>query len=414
MKARTVRPIVWVLGACLLAVMTVMACTGRTATVQPTPGGAAARGDLPEPPLSDEVDQSGARLAARPTSSSAVVQTPEPLPELATLTPPATATAVPRPTPSPTPTLPTLRQLTQGGCCTQPFWSADSQRVLFIDDPPGDPPLAIWGVDIARPAAEPEVAFERIGFYTAGFTYLIETRGDTTIVERLSDGERWSVPAGGRPVTFSPSRDKVAWSVSNDAPFERRVTQVWVAQADGSGAERVAELRRGGLQSWVSDDVLLLSSYDSFDSREQAYFTLSLSSGETRELVREERLRGSVLSPDRTWLAYFLTFSEDAQRNGVWLVRTDGSERLQLDASLFGAYQWRDDERLVIVPFNPGATYHELWEYDVATDSVRQLTDSDVTPLKIANGDWEVSPDGRHVAFVESRDNNIWLLELPQ
>lgn len=307
-----------------------------------------------------------------------------------------------------------LRQLTQGGCCTQPFWSPDGREVLFIDDPPGDLPLGIWGVDVAQPGSSPELAFERIGYYAADFEYLIEPLGDTTIIERLSDGERWSVPAGGRSVSFSPGRDKIAWSVSNDAPFERRVSQVWVAQADGSNAQRVAEVMRGGLHSWVSDDTLLLSGHDSFDSREQSYFTLSLSTGETRELVREERLRGEVLSPDRMWLAYFITFSDDAERNGVWLMRLDGSERRKLDASLFGAYQWRDAERLIFVPFNPGAMYHEFWEYNVATESVRQLTDSDAAPLKIANGDWEVSPDGRYVAFVESRDDNIWLLELPQ
>jgi Tol biopolymer transport system component len=401
------------LTACLLTLIAVTACTGQTATVQPTSVDSSARGDMAESPLMDEEGQPASRLAARPASSPVLVETPQPAPPTATYPPPpsATPTDVPPPTPIPTPV---LRQLTQGGCCTQPFWSPDGREVLFIDDPPGDRPLGIWGVDVAQPNADPELAFERIGYYAAGFEYLIEPSGDTTIIERLSDGERWSVPAGGRFVSFSPSRNRIAWTVSNDAPSERRVSQVWVAQVDGSNPQRVAEVVRGGLDSWISDDTLLLSGRDSFDSREQAYFTLSLSTGETRELVREERLRGEILSPDRTWLAYFITFSDDAERNGVWLVRLDGSERRKLDASLFGAYQWRDAERLIFVPFNPGSAYHELWEYNVATDSVRQLSDSDVAPFKIANGDWEVSPRGRYVAFVESRDDNIWLLELPQ
>lgn len=398
---------------CLLALIAVTACSARTATVQPTSVDSAARGDTAGSPLADDEGQPASRLAARPTSSPVLVQTPRPAQPTATHAPAVSATPTDAPPPTLTPT-PVLRQLTQGGCCTQPFWSPDGREVLFIDDPPGDLPLGIWGVDVAQPGSSPELAFERIGYYAADFEYLIEPLGDTTIIERLSDGERWSVPAGGRSVSFSPGRDKIAWSVSNDAPFERRVSQVWVAQADGSNAQRVAEVMRGGLHSWVSDDTLLLSGHDSFDSREQSYFTLSLSTGETRELVREERLRGEVLSPDRMWLAYFITFSDDAERNGVWLMRLDGSERRKLDASLFGAYQWRDAERLIFVPFNPGAMYHEFWEYNVATESVRQLTDSDAAPLKIANGDWEVSPDGRYVAFVESRDDNIWLLELPQ
>jgi Tol biopolymer transport system component len=64
------------------------------------------------------------------------------------------------------------------------------------------------------------------------------------------------------------------------------------------------------------------------------------------------------------------------------------------------------------IPFRPKAVSHELWELDVNTGETRHLTDPDVIPFKIANGDWTVSPDGRHVAFVESRDRNIWLLTL--
>jgi Tol biopolymer transport system component len=45
---------------------------------------------------------------------------------------------------------------------------------------------------------------------------------------------------------------------------------------------------------------------------------------------------------------------------------------------------------------------------------VRQLTDPAVTPFKIANGDWRISPDGRYMAFVESSDKNIWVIELTQ
>ena len=64
------------------------------------------------------------------------------------------------------------------------------------------------------------------------------------------------------------------------------------------------------------------------------------------------------------------------------------------------------------IPFRPEAVSHEFWEMDINTGETRRLTDPDVIPFKIANGDWAVSPDGRHVVFVESRDRNIWLLTL--
>jgi Tol biopolymer transport system component len=105
---------------------------------------------------------------------------------------------------------------------------------------------------------------------------------------------------------------------------------------------------------------------------------------------------------------------EDLSQNGLWLARTDGTERRQLDRELFGAYHWRDSARLLIVPLQPDATSHELWEYDIETGGARRITDSERAPFKIANGQWSVSPDGRHVVLVGVGDHNLWLLTLPE
>jgi Tol biopolymer transport system component len=352
---------------------------------------------------------------------------PNPTPT-ATLTPTPVPTATPIPSPTPTPT-PTLRQLTQGDCCTQPFWSPDSQQVLFIDKPQPDLPVGIWAVPITQDQPTPELVTDRIAFYTADFRFRIELSQDTTTIERVDallaststlsetkpiPGTNWEVPAGGRSISISPGHKRIAWQVSNDdLPFERRVTQVWVANLDGSEPRSVATAPRGGFSGWISDDVLLLSSRESLESEEQVLYSLSLIDDRTQELAQGRRLRGGLLSPDGTWLAYFITLDEDPALNGIWLVRTDGSVRHQLERELFGPYQWRDDNRLVIIPFQPEATNHAIWEFNVNTGQTRHLTDPAVTPFKIANGDWAVSPDGQHVAFVESRDRNIWLLTLP-
>jgi Tol biopolymer transport system component len=338
---------------------------------------------------------------------------------------PPTSTSIPVPAPTPTlspsPTpMPELRQLTAGGCCTQPFWSPDSRQVLFIDKPAPADPVGIWGVDVSQPGlTSPQLVTERIAFYTGDLTYRIELGQDTTVVERLAGplsetvSARWSVPAAGRSVSISPGRKRIAWQVSNeDLPSERRTTQVWVANLDGSDAQSVITLPRGGFSDWISDDVLLLSSRDSLESREQVLYTFSLTDGSTTELVRAERLRSGLLSPDRAWLVYYIALDEDPAQNGLWLVRTDGTERRRLAPDLFGAYQWRDSHRLLIIPFRPDAAFHELWELDVETGETRRLTNPEVTPFKIANGDWTVSPDGRYVVFVESRDHNLWLLTL--
>lgn len=423
----------WI-GVCAMAVvLAVTGCSPQADSADPRPVAPPAAGDPAGPaPIGEPVPPS--RLAVQPDEPPTAAPSPtlQPPPPTATTTgivPETTAApttdagletvtvATATPLPSPTP-MPALRRLTTGGCCTQPFWSPDSRRVLFIDKPAPDAPVGIWGVDVTQPDPTPELAAERIGFYTTDMAFLVELNGDTTIIERLPDpatgkgGGRWMVPAGGRPVSLSPRRKRIAWQVSNDAPFERRMTQVWVANLDGTNARQVANLPRGSFAGWISDDVLLLSSRETLQSREQVLRTLSLIDGATVELVRSERLRGGLLSPDGRWLAYYVALSDEPAENGAWLVRTDGTERRQLGRELFGAYQWRDSRRLLIIPFRPAAVSHELWEFDVETSESRRVTEPAIAPFKVANGDWQVSPDGRYVAFVESRDRNIWVLDL--
>jgi len=124
-------------------------------------------------------------------------------------------------------------------------------------------------------------------------------------------------------------------------------------------------------------------------------------------------LRAGPLSRDGTWLAYMVTMDKDQTRNGLWLVRTDGTVQHKLAPNMFGAFQWRDGHRLLIIPFRPDATSHEFMEFDANTQTARRLTDPAITPFKITNGDWVVSPDGRQVVFVASQDHNLWLLTLP-
>ena len=324
------------------------------------------------------------------------------------------------PTATPEPSLQAV-QLTEGGCCTQPFWSSDSQELRFIDKPADDQPVGIWGVSLAAPLAAPHFVTARLEESTASPRYLIETGGDTTVIERRSDGERWTVPAGGRNVLISPDETRVAWTVTNsDAPSSNQVTALWLADLDGSQAQQIATLPRGGLGGWIDDDTLLISGRDSQTARDQYFAAYRLVDGTRTELIRAERLRGQVLSPSGGWLVYYVTFDPDSDKNGLWVVSTDGGQSIQLADDLFGSYQWRPcperctsgEDRLVIVPMRPDAPLHWLMELAPASDEVRQLSDPAVTPFKIANGDWRISPDGRYVAFVESSDQNIWAMVL--
>jgi Tol biopolymer transport system component len=165
-----------------------------------------------------------------------------------------------------------------------------------------------------------------------------------------------------------------------------------------------------------------VSGRENLQKQEQILYRLDLSDDSTTELARADRLRSATISPSGEWLVYYSTFSTDTAENGLWLLRSDGSERRRLDPELFGAYQWRgcqeectiENDRLIIVPFDPDATHHEFWELNPSRNIVRPLTDPTLTPFKIANGDWRISPDGRYVAYVENADRNIWVIALPE
>lgn len=323
-----------------------------------------------------------------------------------------------------------LRQLTRDGCCTRPFWSADSDTVLFIDKPTAEAQLGVWGVALSEPIPTPQLLSTRIGFYSRDMGFMIEVTPGTTVIEQLAPPlgshriapseetsvRRWTVPAEGRPVLISPGHRQIAWEVADQTlPAERRVSNVWVAQLDGSHPRLTVRLPRGSLVDWITDDQLLVSGRPALSGREQSLYAISLSDSSVRELARAERLRGASISPDGSWLAYFITFQQGhPEMNGLWVMRVDGSQKYRLPPELFGAYQWRDASRLLVIPLRPEAHSHQIWEVDLNTSNVRPLNDPSREPFKIANGDWQVAPDGRSVAFVESRDRNIWVIGLPE
>ncbi len=305
-------------------------------------------------------------------------------------------------------------RLTTGGCCTQPFWSPDGKQVRFIDKPAGGK-LGVYGVTAERPEVQPALVSGKVEDSRIVGPYRIETTKSTTTLVRLSDGKKFVVPAQGRGVQFSPDFKRIAWSISNpDLPPEQQVAAIWTANVDGSGAKRITTLRRGGVGGWISDTALLVNGQDPKDRSQSVLYSLSIPDGKLTEIVRAERLRSATLSPSGDWIAYYTTFNEAG--NGLWLVSTNGGKPKAAPPGTFGAYQWRTvdgDDKLVVVPFKPDAQYHEFWQLDPESLAFTQLTRAGDAPLKIANGDWRVSPDGRYVVYVESKDRNIWVVALP-
>jgi roadblock/LC7 domain-containing protein len=358
-----------------------------------------------EPPLPTPVPT----IATAPAQMAAVADPPAAAhqPE----TPPAPPTPLRFITPAPTPTPgPSLRALTTGGCCTQPFWSPDGSQVWFIDKPGETQSSGVWGVNVQ--GGEPQFITGKIGVFSPDGALIAYPEAGQTLVERLATGERWAVPAGGRAIAFSPDSTLVAWQESSSsANFDRRLVEIWVSGIDGRNARQVAQVIGGGLAGWFPDSArLLISGRETFGA-EPFLAALRLSDGALTGVARGPNLRGALVSPGGGWVAYQISFSGDLSRDGLWIARADGSQAQQVRA--FGAYRWRAEGRLLIVPLELNMGSHRLLEADAATGELRELTNPYRTTFRIAAGDWSLSPDGNRIVFVNAADRNLWLLELP-
>ncbi len=296
----------------------------------------------------------------------------------------------------------------------QPGWSPDSRQVLFMDRSSEDALAGIYAVEIVTGAEKPPQMIGRAGVYSQDRSLIAYPEKLETVVERLSTGEKWMLSNVGQ-VAFAPDDSHLAWTdePDNTSPYDQRRSDVYVANVDGTEVTRIARLYGGGLVGWLPGGFkIMYQGRPSLEVRERTLTVLDLATRASVNLVAAERISGVAASKDGTWLAYYITFDADKARNGIWVRRTDGSQAHKLE--MWGAYQWRDDSHLLIIPMRPpGVTSFEVWEMDAASGASRRLTDPLVTPLQILNGDWRVSPDGRYVVFVNSTDRNLWLLTLP-
>jgi murein DD-endopeptidase MepM/ murein hydrolase activator NlpD len=312
---------------------------------------------------------------------------------------------------------PAGRQITSGDCCTQPYWNEDSSEVRFIDRPGPDVPLGIWGVDLAQPDAGPQLVSEHLGIYSPDGTLIAYPDRETglAVLERLADGQQWALDTQGRGLRFTPDSWHVIWTTyDEDAPRDSREETMWLANVDGNDARALLRARRTDAVAWLSADELLMTRRIPGGS-DQQLFTLSLADGSQSELLQvSPRMRGLALSSDRRYMVYYVTFETESEKNGVWLIDLQNPEQPAEKLPFFGTYRWRDDQRLIYVPFDPLATYHDFYEYNVVTGQEYPLF-PDGTQLTIANNDWQVSPDGRKIAMVAASGmelDGIWVHEI--
>lgn len=295
------------------------------------------------------------------------------------------------------------RQLTSGGCCVNPIWSPDSSTVLFIDKPTPQGPTAYYGVSASNPS-KPK-ALLPVAYFSPKFDYAL-LPGSPSQIQRLSDRRNFSLNTGGNNGLWSPNTSQLAWTqTGTSGNFDQRTSEVWVSELEDS-PRRVATLYGGGLSGWLDENTLLLNGKRAPKDPLRNLETLNLRSGQRRVLATALGMRGILPSPDGKWIIYYVAFDTPA-RNGLWLMSRDGkAQRLPW----FGSYRWRGN-KLAYIALEPGVPSHQIREYSLETGQSRVLAD---LGSKVSNDQWQLSPDGRRVVFVNAKDRNLWVVDLPQ
>lgn len=392
----------------LWLLLLLVACTAATPTL---PGDASGDNTAVEPATPDT------SVAAIPDiNSDAVVVASTMTPLLPTSSPlPPTATATPAP-PTATPT-PALRQLTTGRCCVNPFWRADGETVRFIDKPTTEMPVGYYEVplNVAEPALIGTLVTETLGSWSHGDRfYLIPGPDGYTVIDEAGGQTYQNESTGNNRPNISPDGTRLAYQISDqsqDVPFNERFASIYSANLDGSNEQLILEGRGVSFAGWLNNDQWLLSVVNTENPEERILRRYSLADGSMIDLVVGARIQGTSASPDGTHIAYYVTLDrQHPERNGYWLTNTQTGDTRPLP--FIGSYRWRTEETVLVIPFEPGAASFRLQEYNITTETLRDVTDPNVVSFRIHNNDWSLSPDGNRIVFVNAVDRNLWVIEL--
>ncbi|HEX2034469.1 MAG TPA: peptidoglycan DD-metalloendopeptidase family protein [Chloroflexota bacterium] len=359
-----------------------------------------------------------ALIACTEAGRSAVVVSTDPPPAapveqddapVAVVVPPAKA-----PPPAPQPVIADLGA--EG--VVQPVWSGEGDRVLFYSQPrPGQG--GTWSVS---PGGAPLRERPQWGYYVATGTLLVAPRPSQrdTYVLHLPSGREWTLPTTNSTL-FSADGTLVAYGAatqSGGGGFGNfQTSTLVVAGADGQYATRIPLPINASPVVWApgkdgspNGRILLTGRRSRAD--QPALWLLDVRDRSLADFGRSKRLVGALPSPDGTWVAYVAMWNQDAAQNGLWVTRTDGTAARRLD--FVGSYRWTRENRLIVIPVRQSARdSHEVWEVDPTTGTRRRLTDPAQTPFRIANFDWDLSPDGTNLAFVSADTRRLTNLALP-
>lgn len=313
-------------------------------------------------------------------------------------------------TPEPT-SVPSLRQVTEDGCCTRAWWSSDSRHLHYLDGPSGDL-ASVYQIGFSKNDSPQMMESAPPSIYSPNGAYRFEQRNGRATITRLRDGREFALPTRGYPITFSPRSRLVLWHVRPSEYFPGFLpsTEVWISGVEGIPEPRLVKIQRGGAVYWLDETRLLLVETENKTQR-NTLSILSVASGRQTPLGTFDNLRRLSISPGGKYVAFLLPFQTSETvgdlDSGVYLLPTHANAMPQ-KLTWVGSWRWQDLNHLIYVPFTPNGEM-TFRRYNVETGADTLLS---TIGVRISNDDWSVSPDGTHIAFRSAQNGALWLMQL--
>lgn len=295
------------------------------------------------------------------------------------------------------------------------WWDpADPDAVYLVDDVPGQDETGVFrqpldGSARAYTGTVPPPVLSPDG----SVTIVYQVNGSMQVTRR-ADGSQWEVLTQGSYPAVSPDGTRLLWRVyyADILPGTQPPgMEVWVSNLDGTVQRRVYR-QSGGWVTWLDAHRLLIAKRVAYQADEQLFILDVDDPALTPQLLGSYTfLRRVEVAPGGGRIAFYEAFQDDPNASGIYVQETQpGSQPVKLDA--FGAYHWRDDRSLYMLSYDPSQSVHTLGLYDVAAGSFRALTGPAITPIRVANSEWSVSPDGARIVYVDPEDYGLYMLTI--
>lgn len=336
------------------------------------------------------------------TATPAPTDTPSPTSTPTATVPPPPATPTPEPTPTPVPE-PVATAVTVGGCCPLFSWM-DATRLVVYDTPPEEG-AAAWLVDIG--------SGERIRldakFGLPSTSGLVAVPDEVARLTRIVDAQGAVVAEignGGALTWISPSGSQVAWieRLPRSTPSSNinRAVRLWVADTSGANA-RPALTFLASRVAWLPDDRRVLAQARAGDGSSPGVWVIDVDSGTYTVLDAQTFVQAVRVSPDGQRVAYLVTFSGDPSNDGLKVAEIDGPGRWAMPEAR--SYRWAGNGSALWIHLPGAAGANDRLELiDVESGAVQASVD---LGARVLNDAWEVSPDGRTVAFWREEDRQV-------